>query len=115
MNSKHAYEMLMAELKKSISEASESETEKEATKAKRLQQQADAEGDLTDTTTTRDDDSAYLGDLVGTCEQKANDFLKRQELRAEELDAINKAIEIVSGGAVSGAADEHLPALVQTH
>jgi len=114
MNSKHAFEMLMAELKKSIAEASEDRSEKAATKAKRLQQKADAEGDLNDTTTTRDDDQAYLSDLVGTCDQKGNDFLKRQQLRAEELEAINKAIEIVSGGAVSGAADEHLPGLVQT-
>jgi len=114
MNSKHAFEMLMAELKKSIDEATQDRTEKSETKAKRLQQKADAEGDLTDTTTTRDGDSTYLSDLVGTCEQKASDFLKRQELRAEELEAINKAIEIVSGGAVSGAAEEHLPGLIQT-
>merc|ERR1719272_446035 len=115
MDSKHAYEMLMAELKKSIEEATQDRTEKAATKAKRLQQKADGEGDLTDTTTTRDDDAAYLSDLVGTCEQKGTDFLSRQELRAEELEAVNKAIEIVAGGAVSGAADDHLPGLVQTH
>merc|ERR1719174_111430 len=114
MDSKHAYEMLMAELKKSISEATEDRTEKAATKAKRLQQKADGEGDLTDTTTTRDDDAAYLSDLVGTCEQKGTDFLARQELRAEELEAVNKAIEIISSGAVSGAADEHLPGLIQS-
>jgi len=115
MDSKHAYEMLMAELKKSIEETTQDRTEKAATKAKRLQQKADAEGDLTDTTTTRDDDAAYLSDLVGTCEQKGTDFLSRQELRAEEIEAVNKAIEIISSGAVSGAADEHLPGLVQTH
>jgi len=114
MDSKHAYEMLMAELKKSIEETTEDRTEKAATKAKRLQQKADGEGDLSDTTTTRDDDAAYLSDLVGTCEQKGTDFLSRQELRTEELEAVNKAIEIISSGAVTGAADEHLPGLVQT-
>lgn len=114
MDSKHAYEMLMADLKTQIAEATEDRTEKAETKAKRLQQKADGEGDLTDTTTTRDDDAAYLSDLVGTCEQKGTDFVSRQELRAEELEAINKAIEIVSSGAVSGAADEHLPGLIQS-
>jgi hypothetical protein len=114
MDSKHAYEMLMADLKTQISEATEDRTEKAETKAKRLQQKADGEGDLTDTTQTRDDDAAYLSDLVGTCEQKGTDFLSRQELRAEELEAVNKAIEIVSSGAVSGAADEHLPGLIQS-
>jgi len=114
MDSKHAFEMLMQDLKSQISEATEDRTEKAETKAKRLQQKADGEGDLTDTTTTRDDDAAYLSDLVGTCEQKGTDFVSRQELRAEELEAINKAIEIVGSGAVSGAADEHLPGLIQS-
>merc|ERR1719265_2582192 len=41
-------------------------------------------------------------------------FEARQQLRAEELEAIEKAIEIVSSGAVSGNADKHLPALIQT-
>jgi len=41
-------------------------------------------------------------------------FESRQKLRAEELEAVNKAIEIMAGGAVSGAADKHLPSLAQT-
>merc|ERR1719265_2112642 len=41
-------------------------------------------------------------------------FEARQQLRAEELEAIEKAIEIVSSGAVSGNADKHLPSLIQT-
>jgi chromosome segregation ATPase len=35
-------------------------------------------------------------------------------LRAEEIEAVEKAIEIISSGSVSGAADKHLPAMVQT-
>ena len=53
---------------------------------------ADAEGDLKDTTTTRDADVKYLADLTATCEQKASDFEARQQLRAEEIVAIEKAI-----------------------
>merc|ERR1719207_330203 len=79
MNSKHAYDMLM-------------------------QHKADAEGDLKDTTTTRDADAKYLADLTATCEQKASDFESRQQLRADEIVAIEKAIEIISSGAVSGNA-----------
>jgi hypothetical protein len=41
------------------------------------------------------------------------DFTNRQELRTQELDAIAKATEILSGGSVSGAADKHLPSLMQ--
>merc|ERR1719174_1408359 len=66
-----------------------------------------------DTTTTRDADAKYLADLTATCEQKASDFESRQQLRADEIVAIEKAIEIISSGSVSGNADKHLPALVQ--
>merc|ERR1712139_178254 len=87
---------------------------KSESKAKKLQAKATAEGDVADTTTTRDEDQKYLSDLVATCEQKATDFESRQQLRAEELEAIAKAIEIVSSGAVAGNADKHLPSLIQS-
>jgi len=38
----------------------------------------------------------------------------RQKTRQEELDAIAKAIEIMSSDEVSGSADKHLPGLIQT-
>merc|ERR1711904_370962 len=87
--------------------------EKAEAKATTLQHKADAEGDLKDTTTTRDADSKYLADLTATCEQKASDFESRQQLRADEIVAIEKAIEIISSGAVAGNADKHLPSMLQ--
>merc|ERR1712216_926293 len=87
--------------------------EKAESKAKKLQAKADASGDLKDTTTTKDADSKYLSDLTATCEQKASDFESRQQLRADEIVAIEKAIEIISSGAVAGNADKHLPSMVQ--
>merc|ERR1712028_261071 len=83
-------------------------------KAKKLQAKADANGSLKDTTTTKAADSKYLAELTATCEQKASDFESRQQLRADEIVAIEKAIEIISSGAVAGSADKHLPSLVQT-
>merc|ERR1719399_393489 len=113
MNSVHAFEMLVQDLKAQIDQATHDRDEKAATKAKKLQAKADAEGDLTDTTTTREEDEKYLADLTATCEQKASDFDARQQLRAEEIEAIEKAIEIISSGAVAGSAEKHLPQLVQ--
>merc|ERR1719487_311651 len=52
-------------------------------------------------------------DLEATCAQKAADFESRQQLRAEELEAVQKAVEILSGDAVAGGAAKHLPALMQ--
>merc|ERR1719511_597885 len=113
MNSKHAYDMLMQDLTAQNDQGKQDREKKSETKAKKLQAKADAEGDLTDTTTTRDADQKYLDDLVATCEQKASDFESRQQLRTEELEAVAKAIEIISSGAVSGNADKYLPTLVQ--
>merc|ERR1719444_635151 len=80
----------------------------------KLQAKAEAQGDLADTTATRDADQKYLDDLTATCTQKAADFESRQTLRAEELVAIEKAIEIISSSEVSGNADTYLPTFAQT-
>jgi hypothetical protein len=60
MNSKHAYDMLMQDLTAQIDQATKDRDEKAETKAKKLQAKADAEGDLKDTTTTRDADVKYF-------------------------------------------------------
>merc|ERR1740138_938750 len=94
MNSKHAYDMLMQDLKAQVANAEADRDAKAETKAKKLQAKADAQGDLKDTTTTMEADKKYLADLTATCEQKASDFESRQQLRADEIVAIEKAIEL---------------------
>merc|ERR1712232_1220378 len=96
-----------------ISQATRDRDEKAETKAKKLQAKADAEGDLKDTTTTRNADAKYLADLTATCEEKASAFESRQQLRADEIEAIEKAIEIIDSEAVAGNADKHLPSMLQ--
>merc|ERR1711957_925605 len=115
MNSKHSFEMLIQDLTAQIEQSTQDRTEKAEAKAKAWQARADAKGDLQDTTSTMEADKKYLADLTATCEQKASDFESRQQLRAEELEAIAKAIEIISSGAVKGNADKYLPKFVQTH
>merc|ERR1719440_1363919 len=102
------------DLKSQIDNAERARGEKTEAKAKALETVASATGDLADTTTTRDDDSKYLADLTATCEQKSAAFAERQQLRADEIAAVEKAIEILSSGAVAGASEKHLPQLVQT-
>merc|ERR1719393_203053 len=113
VSNRQAFEVLGQDLKADISAATSARTEKTEAKAKALQNSADAKSDLQDTTQTRDDDSKYLADLTAQCEQKSSDFANRQQLRAEEIEAVEKAIEILSSGAVSGASEKHLPQLVQ--
>merc|ERR1719387_1642547 len=112
MKSKHAYDMMMMELKDSIEQGENQRSKKAKTKAQREEDAAGAKGDLADTTASRDEDQKYLDDLNAQCTQKSNDFEARQQLRAEELEAIQKAIEIISSPDVAGASGKHL-ALVQ--
>jgi len=112
-NAKHAFEMTSIDLTDAIEAATEERDNKMAEKAQRTEDSAEAQGNLADTTHARDEDKKYLAELTATCEQKANDFAARQALRKEELEVLAKAIEIIGGKAVSGAADKHLPALMQ--
>merc|ERR1719428_42347 len=114
MNNKNAYVMTKTDLEGSITQATQDVNEKTATKAKKLEAKAAAESDLADTTATRDADVKYLDDLMATCSKKATDFEARQTLRAEEIVAIEKAIEIISSAAVTGNADTYLPTMLQT-
>merc|ERR1719274_565403 len=114
MDAKHAYQMLMQQLQDTIEKLKKQLGRKTERKTQREEDAATAKGELKDTTTARDEYQKYLDDTVAGCEQKSSDFEERQKLRAEELEAIKKAIEIISGEAVSGAADKHLPSLVQS-
>merc|ERR1719335_1502262 len=105
--------MLMQDLKAQIDNNTKARDEKSATAAAKKQAASDAKSDLTDTTQTRDDDQKYLTDMTATCTAKASAFEERQQLRADEIVALEKAIEILGSGAVAGAADKHLPSLVQ--
>jgi len=113
MKDKNYYTLLMADQTNSKNVATASRQEKSEAKAKALEAAADAKSSLADTTNTRDSDAKYLADLEATCAQKTSAFESRQQLRTEEIAAITEAKDILAGGAVSGAAAKHLPALLQ--
>merc|ERR1719454_48927 len=76
---------------------------------------AQNEGDLAQCTADRDEDQKYLDDTAALCKTKTADFEARQQLRADEIAAISKAIDIIGSQAVAGSGDKHLPALMQIH
>merc|ERR1719387_1023086 len=115
MMSKNAFEMLMKDLAAQIEEAEGDVENKKATRAKRQAAKAASELDLADTMAAMEEDKKYLADLTATCAQKTTDFESRQQLRAEEIEAIEKAMEIISSGAVAGAGEKHLPAALLQH
>ncbi len=54
----------------------------------------------------RDEERIYKPDTEAPCALKTQDFGARHKLRAEELEVIKKAIEIISSGAVAGPGEQ---------
>lgn len=113
MTSKQAYEMLMLDLRNSIAAADNEIDKKTQSKAENVAGSTESSTLFDEVKTSRDDDQEYLTGLITTCQQKSADFNTRQQLREEEIQALEKAMEIISGEAVSGAAAKHLPAMLQ--
>jgi len=113
MNSRHAFEMLSQDLADSIENAKADITDKTADRLEKMGRVADDKKQLAATVADRDEDVAYLKSLKTECSDKTNSFAEKQQLRAEEIEAIGKAIEILGSPTVSGAAEEHLPTLLQ--
>merc|ERR1719443_585523 len=102
-NAKSAFEMMQKDLKGQIATAGMEKGMKTTTKAKTLEAEAEAKGDLADTSASLAEDEKFLADLDAECKQKSFDFEQRQIVREGEIEAIGKAIEIMSGDAVAGA------------
>mmetsp|Transcript_41012 Transcript_41012/g.108710 ORF Transcript_41012/g.108710 Transcript_41012/m.108710 type:complete len:692 (-) Transcript_41012:160-2235(-) len=112
-NAQHAFEQMVQQLADSIENANHEISKKTATRGETEQAKAEAEGDLAQITADRAEDKTYLLDTEALCKLKKTDFDSRQKLRSSELEAINKAIEIISGSAVAGAGERHLPSALQ--
>merc|ERR1719335_727980 len=112
-NKAHAYDLEMLHLGNSIEAARADRNKKAEVKAQRAADSAEAKGKLADTKAELEEAEKYLADLEATFKAKTSAYEANQKVRAEEIEAIAKAIEIISSPAVSGAADKHLPGLVQ--
>merc|ERR1719321_1838847 len=110
---RHTFDMLAQELTDQIEGAMRERKSQFSTKGKKESEKAAAEGDHADTSAVLASDEKYLADITATCTQKEADFAKRQELRQGELDAVQKAIDIMSSDAVAGSGAKHLPSLYQ--
>jgi hypothetical protein len=113
MKRKGAQEVVIQDLNRQIEAATTSKDHETATKAGRDATAAEKKGLLADTKKAKSDDETYLSTLKAECAMAAEDFENRQQLRTEELEAIDKATEILKSGSVTGMADKHLPGLVQ--
>jgi hypothetical protein len=112
-NSNHAFNMVKQDLVDSIDNANKDTEEKTADKEAKKEAIAENKKDLASTIQVKAEDENLLKNLDVECEEKTLSFQEKQKLRADEIEAIGKATEILSGDDVSGNAAEHL-GLVQT-
>merc|ERR1719160_1257914 len=107
MNKEQAHNMMVASLTSEITGQTDAANMKTSQKKQAEEAAAKAKGDLQDTEATLAEDTKYLTDLKTMCQQKTAEFEISQKLRAEELEALDEAIEIITSK-VAGAASEHL-------
>merc|ERR1719482_1867606 len=113
MEGKHSFDMLELELSDQIAYGTKERDAKAAKANEHKATVAEAKGELATQKTILSEAETYLAELTTQCTLKSEAFETRQKMRAEELEAIEKAIEIISGEAVKGSAEKHLPTLVQ--
>merc|ERR1719353_2752594 len=111
---RHAYDMEQDELSQAIEVDDDRATDKTVEKSEKKEEEAHDHGDLVSLTNQKAEDEKYLAELLAQCESKSNDFESLAKLRQEELDALQEAIDIIASKSVSGSADKHLPAFVQS-
>jgi septal ring factor EnvC (AmiA/AmiB activator) len=108
MNRAHAVNMVQQDLTDSIDNANKDIEEKTAEKEAKKEKIAEDKKELASTIEVKAADEHLLENLDVECEQKKLSFDEKQKLRADEIEAIGKASEILSGDDVSGNAAEHL-------
>jgi len=112
-NRKYAHNQFAQKLHDTQTEDTATRAEKATAKAQAAQSLADAKNDLNELETGKQADEKYLQETRAVCKQKSSDFEMRQKLRAEELEALRKAQELISSETVVAPAAAHLPALLQ--
>jgi predicted nucleic acid-binding Zn-ribbon protein len=107
-NAAHAFDMQVLHLGNLVEESHSDREEKAAVKAKLAGESKAAQGELADTKGDLADDQKTLSDTKVTFSEKKSQFEANQEVRAQELEALGKAIEIIANPTVSQAATSRL-------
>jgi len=113
-NQAHNYEQEVLHLDDTLSYSKKELEEKSTLKAKRAAESAAAKGDLADTRKDLSADEKTLSDIQATFAEKTAAFKNNQQVRKDELEAIKKAIEIISDPSVAGSYGKHDLGLTQT-
>lgn len=107
-NEAHYYDLEMIHLTDTITKSTSDSEEKSVLKSKTAAASAKAKGDLADTRKELADDKALKAEVEATFAAKSSTYEENQKVRKEELEALSKAIEIISDPSVAGSYKEHI-------
>jgi len=107
-NQAHNFDLEVIQLSDTIDYMKKEIEEKSVLKAKRASESAQAKSDLAATKKELAEDEKTLADMTATYEAKSDQFKANQVVRKQELEAISKAIEIISDPSVAGSYGEHI-------
>jgi len=107
-NKAHSYDMVKLHLSDTIKKSKSDRAEKAAVKASTAAASAKAKGELEETKADVAEDKKYVADTNAEFEAKTDTYKRNQKVRAEELEAVGKAIEIMSSKAASGGYKKHI-------
>mmetsp|Transcript_68921 Transcript_68921/g.108790 ORF Transcript_68921/g.108790 Transcript_68921/m.108790 type:complete len:657 (+) Transcript_68921:61-2031(+) len=107
-NQAHNYDLEMIQLSDTIDYLKKEIEEKTVFKTKRSSASAQAKANLASTKEELAEDEKTLSDMTATFESKTSTFHANQEVRKSELEAIAKAIEIISNPTVAESYSEHI-------
>jgi len=107
------YEVLMQRLTDNAKADKKTVSSKTAAKASELETAATATGDVQLTEKAKVEDEKALSDNLVQCSAKSTEFESNQVLRAGEIEALEKAVEILTSAAVKGNSETYLPSMLQ--
>merc|ERR1719159_38321 len=118
-NKAHAYNLEMLHLGNTIEHSKGDLEEKTTTKAKIAAQSGEAKGKLAETKAQLEADEKLKADIEATYKVKTEAYNANQKVRADEIEALGKAIEIISDPTVADSYAKHVklvqvPSLLQT-
>jgi len=100
-NAKHAHDMVMMDLADAVAGAEKDAASKATTKSNHEEKAALDKKQKGSTEIVKSEDEGTLKDVEAECSEKTASFNEKQQLRADEIEAIGKAIEIMSSDDVS--------------
>lgn len=113
MNKKFGYETAAQDNTNYVEKLEAELASKQSLQGAALAKAAEDKNTLEVTEKSKSEDEKYLGEATAECSLRAQEFQNRQKVRTEELNAIAEAQKVLSADAVSGAAEKHLPKLIQ--